>query len=129
MKVTMKLAKETREFINVAKRRTNIVNKQMINEKGQRPFIIYASGKQVGYRFTFSTEEILTTLLRKDNPPIVGFCLVDDEMFDLFEQQEYREITVDEYIEQTQQYIVNNMVTRTDARDIVYHVKKQQQAM
>ena len=129
MKVTMKLAKETKEFINVAKRRTNIINKQMINDKGQLPYIIYASGNQIGYRFTFSNEEILTTLLRKDNPSIVGFCLIDDEMYDLYEQFEYRELSLDDYIEQTQQYITNNMVTRTDARDIIYHVKKQQQAM
>lgn len=124
MKVTNKLAKELREFINVAKRKTNIVEKQMINDKGLMPYIIHMTGKEVGFRFTFSTEEMLTELLQKDKPKIVAYCLVDSELFEIFENLEYRDIDLEDYIEQTTKYIHNNLVTRTDAKEIIYQQKQ-----
>lgn len=124
MKVTNKLAKELKDFINVAKRKTNIVEKQMINDKGLMPFIIHMTDKEVGFRFTFSTEEMLTDLLQRDNPKIVAYCLVDSELFEIFEELEYRDIDLDTYIEKTTKHIQNNMITRTDAREIIYQRKQ-----
>lgn len=128
MKVTNKLAKELRTFINTAKRKTNVVDNQLIDSEGRLPYIIYMTDKEIGYRFTFTVEDKLKNLLQKDDPKIVSYCEVDDELFEIFKQVHYHEIDMDEYVDKTVSYITNNMVTRSDAREIIYNRRKQRRS-
>lgn len=120
MKITKKLAKELKDYIKETKRYSNLIDKQLVNADKEFPYIVFeASYDDVGFKFEFSTDDKLNERLRVDDPEIVAYAMIDKGLFLIFEQLDYGEIDLEDYIEQATNYIQNKLISRLDADEII----------
>lgn len=125
MKITKKLAKDLKDYIKKVKRNSNLVDKQLVNNNKEFPFIIYRTDEEmVGFDFKFTTEEALEELVRVNDPKVVAYTLIDKGLYLIFEEVDYNEIDLEEYIEKTTHYIQNTLIARTDADDQIKEKRK-----
>lgn len=125
MKITKKLAKDLKDYIKKVKRNSNLVDKQLVNNNKEFPFIIYRTDEEmVGFDFKFTTEEALEDLVRVNDPKVVAYTLIDKGLYLIFEEVDYNEIDLEEYIEKTTHYIQNTLIARTDADDQIKEKRK-----
>lgn len=120
MKITKKLAKDLKDYIKETKRYSNLIDKQLVNADKEFPYIVFeASYEEVGFTFEFSTDDKLNERLRVDDPEIVAYTMIDKGLFLIFEQLDYGEIDLEDYIEQATNYIQNKLISRLDADEII----------
>ncbi len=119
MKVTKELAKQVKEYIFKEKRSADIIGKQLYKSGKNMPFIVYAVGLQKGFKFTYSTEAALDLELKSDSPRFIAYCKIDRGLYNLYQMHEYKEITLETYIDKTVQYIQGTMVERKDAKNLI----------
>lgn len=117
MRITKLLAKDLRSYIFRIKRKCDIINKQIQTTTGSHPYIVFSSGYHSGFKFTFSTEENMQAILKNPNPTITMYCKIDRGLYMLYEALEYKEITLDQYVDMAVNYISNSMVTVNNQTD------------
>lgn len=126
MKITKKLTKDLKDYIKKVKRTSNLVDKQLVNNNKEFPFIVFRTDdREVGFDFVFSTADKLDEKLRVVEPEIVAYTPIDKGLYLLFEALDYGDIDLDEYIDKTTRYIQNTLISRVDADEKIKEKRRE----